>query len=87
MSPVSFAGLLLGRNISLSFRDVSLPGFSQGSCDDFANQCANSVVVYGESFAGLTAKQYTYVFIGCDVVSLCLQGISIQTLIISQARP
>jgi hypothetical protein len=36
-----------------------------------------SVILYGDSFARLTPKQYTYIFIGCDLVSLSLQGVPI----------
>lgn len=37
----------------------------------------NSVVVFGAEISRIPPKGYTYIFIACDFISLCLQGKSL----------
>lgn len=55
--------------------------FPQENARHSTDQSAHSVILYGESFARLTAKQYTYIFIGCDLVSLSLQGTTTRSML------
>lgn len=66
--PYDGASFLFGRIISMPFKNVC------ALSSTMVNANVNSVIAYGEGISRIKPITYTRFFIGCDIISLSLQG-------------
>lgn len=73
MPPHDCSCVLLCSNLYLLVKTVSGISPCSGQRSGAEGYC-DSVLLFGTEVSRLSPKQYAYIFIGCDIVSLALQG-------------